>query len=347
MSIFYDYEEQGTLDRLISPVLNLSGEAAALLKFDRAYAQFPGNNFDGLKVIITTDCSSDFSNGVEVFNEFGSNLATTASTSNSFKPSNQSQWKTESISLTPFIGEQNLQVAFIGQNGFGNNLYLDNVFVLTGDFTDAAIADIISPSPVIDITDPTPIIRVNNVGSIPITEFKIETQVNGNAAAIKTYNNLTLLTGEELTLTLDPITLNIGTNEVIFTLKDPNSIPDDAPSNNEIALTVIVNESKESIPARQDFNLSFQDMWTIVSQGDQRSWEVTNTNKGSSLVYRAFNNTARGDEAWLVSPTLNFSNAIKASLFFDISYHVSSTGTERLRILSSTDGGFDFSSYPV
>ena len=340
---FYDYEEQGVLDRLISPVLDLSGETAALLKFDIAYAQFPGNSFDELNVVITTDCSSDFSNGVDVFNKSGADLATTASTSNSFKPSAQSQWKTETISLTPFIGEQNLQVAFIGQNGFGNNIYLDNVFVLTGDFTDAAIVEIVSPSPVINTTNPTPTLRINNVGSIPITEFKIETLVNSELVATKAFNGLTLLTGEELTLMLDPITLNTGTNEIIFTLKEPNAIPDDAPANNEMTLTVVVNESKESIPARQNFNLSFQDTWTIVSQESQRPWEVTTTNKGSSLVYRAFNNTSKGDEAWLVSPTLDFSNAIKASLFFDLSYKVSFNGTDRLRILSSTDGGLTFS----
>ena len=71
-------------------------------------------------------------------------------------------------------------------------------------------------------------------------------------------------------------------------------------------------------------------------------WEITTTNKGNSLVYRAFSNTAIGDEAWLVSPVLDFSNSVKASLFFDLSYASSSKGNDRLQVLSSTDGGESF-----
>ncbi len=339
---FYDYEEQGALDHLISPAISLAGESAALLKFDYSYAQFPGNNFDGLKVLITTDCSSDFSSGFEVFEAFGSDLSTASSTANAFKPSGQADWSTETISLSPFLGEENLQIAFVSQNGYGNNLYIDNVFVLTGDFTDMAINRVITPSPVISKTDPTPILEVQNVGSIPVTDFTLQTKVNGTVVSSKLFNEILLLTSDALTITLDPTTLLLGSNEIEFDLIDPNGIPDDSPSNNKFKLTVVVNEFSESIPARQAFDLGFQTSWTIVNQGSPFNWETTTTNKGTSLVYRAFNNTSRGEEAWLVSPVLDFSKAIKASMFFDLGYKVSSNGTERLRVLSSTDGGLTF-----
>lgn len=342
---FYDYEEQGTQDRLITPVLDLGGATAALLKFDRAYEPFPNNSDDNLIVVVTTNCSSDFLSGTKLFDKSGADLASvTGTTANSFKPSSQAQWATESISLSAFAGMQNVQVAFIGKNGYGNNLYLDNVFVLTGDFTDMAVKKIVSPSPVISKSNPTPQLLVKNTGSIPVTEFKIETRVNSVLTTTKFFNNISLLTGQELTVTLDPIALTNKSNELKFTLIAPNNAADEAPANNELTQTTIINTSSETIPTRENFDLSFQDTWTTISQANHLNWEVTQTNKGSSLVYRAFTNTSRGDEAWLVSPVLNFSKSIKASLFFDLSYAVSSKGLEQLRVLSSIDGGDTFAS---
>lgn len=341
---FYDYEEKGVVDRLLTPVINLDGASAAILRFDRAHANYPSASLiDGLKIVVVNNCNSDLSSGTEVFNKFGEELATTSSTANVFTPSDASQWETESISLNQFIGSGNLQIAFIGQNGNGNNLFLDNVYVLTGDLIDVAIKEIVSPSPVVNKNALSPIISMRNEGSVPIKSVKVETKINGTIASTKSFSGLTLLTGEDLELPLDLIALNSGANEVTFTLLEPNGDTDESPSNNSKTRTVIVNQSNETIPSRQNFNLSFQDSWTIVSQADMLNWELTATNKGTSLVYRAFNNTSKGDEAWLVSPVLDFSKSIKASVFFDVSYALSTKGTDRLKVLSSIDGGTSFS----
>lgn len=339
---FFDYENTGAIDRLISPVLDLSATTEALLKFDVAYAQFPNNAIDELKVVALTDCNADLTSGVEIFSKSGSALATTASTANPFVPSGQSQWRAEPISLSAFAGQPNLQLVFITKNGFGNNLYLDNVFVLTGDFTDAAIKTVISPSPVVDKTQFTPTLIIQNAGAIPVTEFKMETRVNGTVVSTQQFSGQTLFTGDELEITLNAITLTDGSNQLTFTLLEPNGLPDDAPANNSIVQQVIVNSTVETIPLRQNFSLPFQNSWTIISQEAQFNWETTTTNKGTSLVYRAFDNTAVGDEAWLVTPVLDFSKIVKASLFFDLSYALSIKGMERLRILSSRNGGLTF-----
>ncbi|MGE0589496.1 MAG: M43 family zinc metalloprotease [Cyclobacteriaceae bacterium] len=340
---FYDYEEKGVADRLLTPVLNLNGATAAILRFDRAYAKFPSASYeDALKIVVISNCSSDLLSGVEIFNKAGDDLATADQTFNAFIPSGASQWETESISLNSFIGSGNIQLAFIGQNANGNNLYLDNVFVLTGDLTDIALKEIISPSPVVSKTTISPVIRIKNEGSIPINSVEIEIRVNGTLASTKNLSSLSLLTGSDLIVDLDGITLSPGSNQLSITISKANGATDEAPSNNTMERTVVVNSSFESIPSRQDFSVSFQDTWTIVSQSTSFNWEITSTNKGTSLVYRGFTNTNKGDDAWLVSPVLDFSKSVEASLFFDISYAVSFKGTERLQVLSSTDGGDSF-----
>jgi hypothetical protein len=52
---FFNYEDNlGEIDLLITPVINLTSEPAALLKFDVAYSQYQSSN-DGLKVVLLTD----------------------------------------------------------------------------------------------------------------------------------------------------------------------------------------------------------------------------------------------------------------------------------------------------
>lgn len=340
---YHSYEEKGVEDRLFSPILNLDGSQNNLfINFDWAYAPFPSSSLqDELRVLIINNCNSDLSSGIEIFRESGQDLATATATSNSFIPSSKSQWSTFSKSLSAFVGTGDIQFVFIGKNGYGNNLYLDNVFVTDVELG-VALTDIISPSPVINKNNFSPIVTVTNEGSNPLTQVSVETKVNGVISSSKLFNQLMLSMGESIELTLDPVVLRTGANELAFTLSAPNGGADETPFNNSKTRTVIMNQSAETIPARQNFNLSFQDTWTIVSQANMLNWELTTTNKGTSLVYRAFSNTSKGDEAWLVSPVLDFSKSVKASLFFDVSYALGTKGTERLRLLSSTDGGLTF-----
>ncbi|HEY5692347.1 MAG TPA: M43 family zinc metalloprotease, partial [Cyclobacteriaceae bacterium] len=261
------YEEKGVEDRLLTPIINLNGATTALLRFDRAYAQFSSSNFDdALKVIVVENCNADLNQGIEIFNKSGSDLATAPPTSNSYFPNGPSQWIKESISLSSFIGSGNIQVAFIGTNGYGNNLFLDNVYVYSGDLTDVSMAAIVSPSPVVNKNEISPIIKMKNVGSLLITQIKVETKVNGTVVSAKQISSLSVDTGQELNITVDPLVLNDGSNTLQFTLLEPNGVADEAPSNNSLSKTVVVNNSTESIPARQNFNVSFQENWTILSQ---------------------------------------------------------------------------------
>ncbi len=143
---FYDYENEGVQDQLISPVFDLSTDTVAVLKFDRAYATYSSDDNDQLRVLVSTNC--DFSNAVEVFNKSGTALATVASTTDSYVPGGASDWKTETISLSQFLGQPNVQIAFISTNDYGNNLYIDNVNIVTGSFTNLSLVGVKNPSPV-------------------------------------------------------------------------------------------------------------------------------------------------------------------------------------------------------
>ncbi len=337
----YNYENEGAIDRVITPIIDLTNETAAILKFDRAHAIYSTSNQERLRVLVSTLC--DFTSPtIEVFNKAGSELATAPQTTSQFVPTS-AQWQTESISLTQFAGSK-IQLAFEVVNGWGNDVFLDNIIVLTDELVDLAIVAVESPGPVTCVTNPVPIIRVKNLGSTTITSFVIQAVVNNQSQALQTISGISLTAGGEQTFTLNPLPLTVGDNNITFTASEPSGLVDANTSNNSMTIKRIVNSYADGIPLRENFNQDFLDQWPILSQNNEGTWTPLATNEGFSVAYNSYLNTNKGDESWLVSPVLDFSNTSKASLFFDVSYAQSTLGNERLRILYSEDCGQSYQS---
>ncbi|MBX5438982.1 MAG: choice-of-anchor J domain-containing protein [Thermoflavifilum sp.] len=128
-----DYMQNGPMDDLISPVINVSQADSAFLFFYVAaglQSNPYGNNqyWDTLEVLISTDCGQT---GTIVYKKWGKYLMTdSVPTSSEFIPT-ASQWRRDSINLTPFIKKGNLQIIFRNITNFENNIYLDDIQLQT------------------------------------------------------------------------------------------------------------------------------------------------------------------------------------------------------------------------
>ena len=133
----------GETDMMIMPVIDLTSYPEAYLQFDMAYAYTPGADNDRLQVAISKDCGMNFN--FVLYDRSGAGLSTSDDTKFSFTPSDRRDWKREVINLSLFLGEPSLQVAFIGTNGNGNNIYIANVAIYVNSIMDAGIKGIESP----------------------------------------------------------------------------------------------------------------------------------------------------------------------------------------------------------
>lgn len=338
----FNYENQGAIDQLISPVLDLTNVSFAYLKFDRAYENYISGYEDRLRILISTTC--DFNNSPSVvFDKSGAELATTTTNTGDFFSPLATEWKTEIISLNQFVGNK-IQIAFESINGYGNNQFLDNIIIANDQITDLAIVSLDNPSPVSCNVNVSPVLRIKNQGTTPITSFNMQVKLNDQTPTSQTITNLTIQPGAEQVLTLSSLTFQVGSNLILVSLTDPNNSTDSNPSNNTFNFKRVINSVADVIPLRENFEADFQSRWTIVSQPQQEVWTPASTNKVTSLAFTPFNNINLGEESWLVSPVMDFSRVQEASLFFDLAYASRSTGSDKLSVLYSEDCGVTFKS---
>lgn len=346
---FFEYSDaDGESDLITTPLFDLSAASSPYLYFDVAYAKRSSFS-DGLKVFVLEGCEDDVENGTRVYYKSGTSLATVDATSTAFSPAGESDWRREVIDLSDFKGKAQIQLAFVAINDNGNNLYIDNVNVVKEVYENVAISKVTKPSPVTCEEEVVPAILITNVGTVAVTSLVIEYAVNdGSSEVFNVAEDFFLGPGEDTTITLDAISLNEGTNSMSFELQSPNGVNDIDVSDNTLTVSRIVNKATDIIPLRQAFDDdTYLSSWSVVNSGDGVSWQTTDTNFNRSLFFSSVNDSALFDEAWLVTPILDFSNIQTASVFFDLSY--GSTGdsnksafTDNFRVVASTDCGSNY-----
>jgi hypothetical protein len=125
------YSANGEYDDLILPIMDLSTSSNIILGFDYAYSLWTNPNLaqnwsDTLIVFASSDCGLSWQN---IWEKAGIDLVTTNPVYNDFEwfPSNNGDWKSESINLNNFSNQSGLVIKFRNVNQYENNLFLDNI----------------------------------------------------------------------------------------------------------------------------------------------------------------------------------------------------------------------------
>lgn len=150
---FMNYATLGQLDGIITPKINLSGSAVQMT-FKVAYRRYDVVNSDSMKILVSTDCGVTY-NSTPIYYKGGTSLATGADLTTAFFPTITSDWRLETIDLSPFAGN-NVIIKFVAINRYGNNLFIDDINIMsltTPPVADFAQSDTASCTGQIDFTD--------------------------------------------------------------------------------------------------------------------------------------------------------------------------------------------------
>ena len=223
-------------------------------------------------------------------------------------------------------------------NSIGTN-YPDDMYF------DLAIQSIVSPGIVDCDGRVQTIVEVKNNGTIPVIDFDLIYELEDKRETYS-YEGDTIILGETMNLTLPEELLQNGN---FFLQVELSNIPDDInTTNNKMDHVFLVDNQTDFIPLREQFEVEDIDQtnWIILNEDEEIGWELTNapsySDENMGVFMNLYNYETDRELDWFISPSLDFSIAVEASLEFKTSYAKNGNFDDQLRILASRDCGNDF-----
>jgi len=204
----------GQVDELFTKNLDLStGGTGTNLTFDVAYATYTTQS-DKLEVKVSSDCGATWST---VYNKAGSTLSTAAATTSVFAPT-AAQWRTETVSLSSFLGQSNVMIKFVATRAYGNNAYIDNINInnFTTGITEQAAADNVSvyPNPMSNNATVSFNLAESNAVGVVLMNSLGQMVLNENLGTMSTGDHTYLLNVESLSNGLYFLNVTVGENVI-------------------------------------------------------------------------------------------------------------------------------------
>ncbi|MGB8190959.1 MAG: choice-of-anchor J domain-containing protein [Chitinophagaceae bacterium] len=357
----YNYTTTGHLDYIVSPILNTTDVDSVFIEFERAYIRYgTGTTFsDTLLIQVSTDCGNTFP--VTAWKKGGTDLATVAGTNTGNWFPVAGNWKKEKIDIKPFIGNAtSITVAFVGQNGFGQNLFLDDINLSTFILPrrDALIKRIIDPFSRLCARTFTPLVELGSLGRDTLKSVKIVSLTTGTSFTQRDTTLWTgiLLNGQSTNVALKPVTLPAGGayNYTAYTI-EPNGSTD-IDNKNDTGRVAVKMFDPVPAPVRESFEATVfpPANWDVATGASALyTWQRTgaaSTQGTASAWIRNYRNTAVGSVDDLYSPLMQTTAVDSTFLVFDMAHvtriYPGSTGLplDTMQILVTTDCGRTFTS---
>ncbi|CAN5436133.1 hypothetical protein BH11BAC2_BH11BAC2_00370 [soil metagenome] len=122
----FAYNNVAAEDAMTTVSFDLTNAISPLLTFDVAYARYSSAYSDALRIDISSDCGNSYT--PSSYFKAGTDLATVPDQTGSWAPLAASDWRNDTLNLSPYTGSE-IIVKFVNVNGYGNNLYIDNINV--------------------------------------------------------------------------------------------------------------------------------------------------------------------------------------------------------------------------
>ncbi|RMA65941.1 S8 family serine peptidase [Ulvibacter antarcticus] len=121
----FSYNSPGQEDYIVTEIFDLTNATSATMTFDLAKAQYSAGFSDAMRVDISTDCGTTYS---QIYYKEGLDLSTISgySTASNWAPGSASDWRNESVDISGHTGGMAI-FRFVNINGFGNSTIVDNI----------------------------------------------------------------------------------------------------------------------------------------------------------------------------------------------------------------------------
>lgn len=353
----YNINDAGTMDELITPVLDPGNATDVTLDFKVAYAPADSvdvSTWDGLEVYVSGDGGKTYH---LAYKKTGKQLRTAPVTSLPFVAFQQSQWRDETVDLSPYVtAGQKMIVKFRNTNAFGNNLYIDDINITAlciGCTRDIQVVSIDQPRSAECSTDIAPVATVKNRGVEAITGFSIAYSIDGGTVQTKIVTGINIAKNDTIHVNLDPSTgVSIGQHHIeVYTFNPVSATGSgDQVTTNDTLTKAFGIAGIVTAPLVEGFeSASFPPAgWVEVNPDASITWARINTgdNSTASAFVNNFNYALTGRIDELYSPQVTYSGVDSVTLSFDVAAAAVTDGspTDTLEVLVTKDCGNTFTS---
>ena len=346
----YNFDLVGQVDDLRPPAMNTTNADSMFLAFDVAYKYYSATLVDTVSILVSTDCGNTFTT---VYKKWGTQLGA-ASTADYVTPLD-ADWRRERVAVsTQILNTGSVVFAIRNSNGFGNNVFIDNVNIGAIYRRDLEMVSINQPGALICNNNVTPSVTVRNKGVETITGFKVSYTIDGGAIQTTTVTGVNIATNTTTTVTLNNITVGAGNHTLRAFTWDPISVSgtgDQYKANDSLSKGFSFAGTIDA-PFTESFEGTFAPAgWSTINPDASITWQGATVGRMSngSAYMNNFNYTA-GQRDELITPMIRYDDADSAKLTFDLSamtrQYPGSTASllDTLEVLITTDCGNTFTS---
>lgn len=195
----YNFNLVGQLDDYVTPPIACAGADSVVIAFDVAHKNFPGLN-DVLSVLTSSDCGNTFT--VTSYSRPGNLLATAGTSTAAYNTPADTDWRRDRVMVSgAALAAGNVIFALRNTNGYGNNIFIDNINITVHYKRDMEVTRLIRP-----VTEcsqnVTPSVVVTNKGSETITGFTLNYSIDGGAPVSANFTGLNIASNATFTATL-------------------------------------------------------------------------------------------------------------------------------------------------
>ncbi len=124
----YNNGNAGDVDYFYLPRQDMSGLTSMQMTFSVSHKKYNTTSVERLEVLASTNCGASWT---ILYNKSGTFLSTTGTGTASFTPTTAAHWRTETVDMSAFDNQSDVLVAFKLTNGYGNNVYVDNINIVS------------------------------------------------------------------------------------------------------------------------------------------------------------------------------------------------------------------------
>ncbi|GAA4324829.1 T9SS-dependent choice-of-anchor J family protein [Flaviaesturariibacter amylovorans] len=343
----------GTKDDIRSVPIAVANKAVSIT-FDLAHKNYgtASADWDTLQVLVSTDCGVTFTS---LYKKWGTNLATAGAATANYTNPIASDWRRDTVTVpATLLTSGKMIVAFRNSNRYGNNIFLDNIRIVTIENRDIQAFSLNTTAPFVCASPGATSLTVKNTGAEAVTGFKIGYSVNNGATVTQTVTGINLPKDSFITVPITNIALTAGSNALrVFTF-DPVSASGtgDFANANDTARTVLTLSTQ--VPDGLNENFSALTAlpptgWAVGNYDNAATWAYSpygNGNAGSAWI-RSFNYTGSNRDD-LATPVVTYSGVDSIILSFDVAaasrYYPGTTNIQldTLEVLATTNCGASY-----